>query len=188
MTGGVGNWSRLSAEPVLFRETGPRGACRSRPGRGQGGQLLASRARRSGFSPSEPLPRCFREGLAALLCYPCLPSGLASLPCVETSRAGRKKNQSTTHDFQQEKLCSLSGKREISAVEAEMPQVVSQLGGPKTPGLTGRCPARPQPTRCSVLASRLPPLLPITPREICWCPVLPGASSGLRQSRFPSAV
>ena len=137
-------------------------------------------------------PCCFREGPATLLCYPCLPRGLASLFLVskQAKQEGKKINQQ--HMISSRKSSAASRARGRSLLRRlkcprSCPSCRRVLGGPETPGLTGRCP-RPQPTRRSVLASRLPLLLPIRPREICWCPVLPGASSGFRQSRFPSAV
>lgn len=125
--------------------------CRIHPRREQRGQLLSGQAQRSGFSPSERLPPLLpgRAGRPAVL--PVFAGRISlSLPRVKISQAGKKKkNQQTTHDFQQEKLCRLSGKREISAVEAETPRSRPScrcvLGGPETSGLMGCCPETPAP-------------------------------------------
>lgn len=119
--------------------------CRIHPRREQRGQLLSGQARRSGFGPSEQLPPLLpgRAGRPAVLPVFAGRISLSSSCQNKPSRKKKKKNQPTTHDFQQEKLCSLSGKREISAAEAETPQSRPScrcvLGGPETPGLMGCC-------------------------------------------------
>ena len=120
--------------------------CRIHLRREQRGQLLSSRARRSGFSPSEWLPPPLPGRAGRLLHYPCLPGGLASLFLVsKQAKQEKKKKINKQHMISSRKSSAASRVRGRSLLRRlKRPRLCPScrrvLWGPETLGLMGCCP------------------------------------------------
>lgn len=104
--------------------------------------------------------------------YPSLPGGLASSSCQ--NKPSRKKiNKQLMTSSRKSSAASPAGERSLLR-RLKRPRLRPSCRrvprGTETLGFTGRCPEA-RPTWCSVPASSSPPWLPVTLREICWCPV-----------------